>query len=144
MLQMDFLKTIGTTVVGKIVGGIVGIAVIAMGIAWWQMPQSTRDGIFSTTGHILHTLFIILGWLILVGVVPWVSFYFIGWVGRLGRNAAGALLVLGYTTAEAVFLAWLFNWSISGATGIVFFSCAILVAAAYNLFACDWIAEKLE
>ena len=63
-----------------------------------------------------------------------------GWV----LAVAGALLVLGYTTAEAVFLAWLFNWSISGATGIVFFSCATLVAAAYNLFACDWIAEKLE
>ena len=141
---MEFLKTIGTTVVGKIVGGLVALAVIVMVIAWWQMPPETREAIFSTTGHILKTLGIILGWLVTVAILPWATFYFIGWVGRLGRNAAGAILVVGYTALEAVFLAWLFHWSISSATAIVFFSCATLIAGAYNLFACDWIAEKLE
>ena len=43
----------------------------------------------------------------------------------------------------AVALAWLFQWHVRGATGWAFFVFGVLFAATYNLFACDWIAEKV-
>jgi hypothetical protein len=50
--------------------------------------------------------------------------------------------VLGYTAIEATVLAWLFGWSVGGATAWVFYAAAVLLAGVYNLLACDWIAEK--
>lgn len=130
---MDFLKTVG----GKIVSGLVAVAVIAIAISWWQMEPETR-----TT--ILHHAGVISGWLILMIVVPWATFFAIGWVAKLEKNWAGALLILAYTAIEATLLAWMFAWKIHGATAVVFFAAAVLLAGAYNLFVCDWIAEKLE
>jgi hypothetical protein len=83
-----------------------------------------------------------VAWLGLVLAVPFASFFVIGKVARLDSNAAGAALVLVLTAAEAVTLAWLFDWSVRGAAPWVFFTAATLLAGVYNLFACDWIAEK--
>ncbi|HWE92541.1 MAG TPA: hypothetical protein VG269_01085 [Tepidisphaeraceae bacterium] len=130
---MDFLKTVG----GKIVSGLVAVAVIGVAISWWQMDPETRQMLLSGTGRILS-------WLLVVIVVPWVSFFLIARVAKLESNAAGAVLVLLYTVIEALVLAWLFRWTIHGATAIVFFSAAALLAGVYNLFACDWIAEKVQ
>jgi len=130
---MDFLKTIG----GKIVSGLVAVAVIAIAISWWQMEPETRQALVSGTGRIVS-------WLLVVIVVPWALFFVVGWVGKLESNAAGAALIFGLTAVEATLLAWLFHWSIHGATAVVFFTAATLLAGAYNLFACDWIAEKVE
>jgi hypothetical protein len=128
---MDFLKTIG----GKIVSGLVGVAVIAMAISWWQMEPSTRQMLLRGSGHILS-------WLLVILVLPWATFFLSTWAAKFEKNAAGAVLILAYTAAEAVLLAWLFDWHIEGATGIVFFIAAVLLAGAYNLFTCDWLAEK--
>jgi FtsH-binding integral membrane protein len=130
---MDFLKTVG----GKIVSGLVGVAVIAIAISWWQMSPATRDMLVTGAGRILS-------WLLVVIVVPWVTFFLVSWVAKFESNGAGAVLVLAYTILEGVMLAWLFRWQIHGATATVFFAAATLLAGAYNLFACDWIAEKVE
>jgi hypothetical protein len=58
-------------------------------------------------------------------------------------NLAGGALVVVYTALEMVLLAWLFNWSVAGATGWTFMGFGCLLAAVYNLFTCDWIAEKV-
>jgi len=129
---MEFLKSIG----GKIATGLVALAVIAGAVSWFEMDPGTRHAIVAGTGHIV-------GWLAVVLIAPWATFFAIGAIARLESNAAGAALVFAYTAIEAVLLAWLFSWSIRGATGVVFFCAAILVAAAYNLFTCDWIAEKV-
>jgi len=129
---MDFLKTVG----GKVATGLVALAVFAAGLAWYQMDPSTRHGIVSGTGRICS-------WLGIVVVVPWVTFFVIGWVAKFESNLAGGLLVAGYTVLEAVLLACLFGWWIHGATAIGFFGAAVLVAAAYNLLTCDWLAEKV-
>lgn len=130
---MDFLKTVG----GKIVSGLVAVATIAIAISWWQMDPATRQMLLTGSGRILS-------WFLVVIVVPWVTFFVVGWVNRFESNTAGAAMVLVYTVLEAVLLAWLFRWDIHGATAIVFFLAATLLAGAYNLFACDWIAEKVE
>ena len=129
---MEFLKTIG----GKIITGLVALAVIAGAISWYEMDAATRHQIVAGTGRIL-------GWLGVVIVVPWATFFVIGSVARRESNMAGAALVLGYTAVEAVLLAWLFSWGIRGATAVTFFCAGVLIAGAYNLFTCDWIAEKV-
>ena len=129
---MDFLKTAG----GKIVGGAVALAVVAGGISWWQMDPASRDALLTGTGRVI-------AWLGVVLLLPWATFFMIGRVARVDSNAAGALLVFGYTLAEALLLAWLFGWSIHGAAAWTFAAAAVLVAGVYNLFTCDWIAEKV-
>lgn len=130
---MDFLKGIG----GKIVGGVVALAVIASAISWWQMDPASRHAILSGAGKIA-------AWFGVVLLVPWASFFLIGRVAKRESNSAGAALVLGYTAVEAGVLAWLFDWSIAGATAWVFYAAAVLVAGVYNLLSCDWIAEKVS
>ena len=136
---MDLLK--GVT--GRIVGGLVSMVVVIAAISWWRADPATRDAVVSGAGSVAAATGRVLGWLAVVAVIPWASFFLIGRVARLESNAAGAALVLAYTAAEAAVLAWLFDWSIRGATAWVFFAAAVLVAAVYNLFACDWIAEKV-
>jgi hypothetical protein len=129
---MDFLKTI----TGKLITGFVVLAVIAGGISWWQMDLATRQMLVSGTGKIL-------AWLGIVLFLPWVSFMLIGKVAKMESNPAGAALVAGYTIVETVVLAWLFGWHLPGATAWTFLIVGGLFAGAYNLFACDWIAEKV-
>jgi hypothetical protein len=43
-----------------------------------------------------------------------------------------------------VLLAWLFGWTVKGAMPWTFFIAATLLAGVYNLFTCDWIAEKVS
>src|SRR5262249_52079220 len=125
---MGFLKTIA----GRILTGVVALGVIVLGISWWQTEPATREAILSASGKIVS-------WLGVVIVLPWASFFVIGRVAKLESNGAGAALVAGYTIVEAVLLAWLFHWSIGGATAWTFAAVGALFAAAYNLFACDWI-----
>lgn len=129
---MDFLKTI----TGKLITGFLVLAVIAGSISWFQTDPATRQTLLDGTGKILS-------WLGIVLFFPWVSFLLIGKVAKMESNLAGGLLVAGYTLVELVVLAWLFNWSISGATAWTFLMVGGLFAAAYNLFTCDWIAEKV-
>jgi hypothetical protein len=130
---MEFLKT----VTGKVIAGFVALAVIAGGISWWQMEPETRQMLVSGTGKII-------GWLLLVLIVPWATFFVIGRIGKMDSNLAGAGLVASYTLLETLLLAWLFDWRIPGATAWTFLVVGALFAGAYNLFACDWIAEKVS
>jgi FtsH-binding integral membrane protein len=130
---MDFLKSAGV----KVIGGAVALAVVAGGISWWRMDQDTRDALLTGTGRVVS-------WLGIVLLLPWATFFLIGRVARTDSNAAGAALVLAYTLAEAILLAWLFGWTISGPAAWTFLAAAVLVAGVYNLFTCDWIAEKVN
>ncbi len=129
---MDLLKSTAS----KIVTGAVGLAAVAAGISWWRMDEATRQMLLTGTGRIV-------AWLGVVLVLPWVTFFVIGRVAKMESNAAGAALVLAYTIVEAALLGWLFEWSLPGPTAWTFFAVGGLFAAAYNLFTCDWIAEKV-
>jgi FtsH-binding integral membrane protein len=130
---MEFLKSTA----GKIISGLVGLAVVAGGISWWRMDEPTRHMLLSGTGKIF-------AWFGIVLFVPWATFFIIGRVAKTESNLAGGLLVLAYTILEVVLLAWLFDWKISGSAAWTFVAFGGLVAAVYNLFTCDWIAEKFE
>ncbi len=131
---MEFLKSTA----GKIIGGAVALAVVAAGISWFQMDPATRQSLLGGTGRIVS-------WLLAVLLLPWSTFFVSGWVAtRFDSNSAGAALVATYTLIEAIALAWLFKWNISGGTAWTFFVVGLLFAGVYNLFMCDWIAEKSE
>ena len=121
---------------GAAITGMVVLGVVAAGISWWQMDPATRQSIMAGTGKIL-------AWAVGVLVAPWATFFLSTRTAKFDSNLAGGLLVFAYTAVEVVVLAWLFNWSISGAAGWTFVGVGGLLAAAYNLFTCDWIAEKL-
>src|SRR4051812_35928640 len=106
---MDLLKK----VTGKGVGGIVALAVVGGGGSWWRMDPATRDVIVSGTGKII-------GWLMIVLLAPWVTFFATTWVARRDSNSAGAALVAAYTLVEALLLGWLFNWHVAGVTAWTF------------------------
>ena len=59
-------------------------------------------------------------------------------------NAAGAALVAAVSIIDAAVLAWLFSWSLHGASQWVLYAAAVLIGSVYNLFVCDLIAEKIE
>jgi hypothetical protein len=132
LFGMEFLKS----VTGRIVSGMVGLAVVAAAISWWQMDPSTRQTLVSGTGRIVAWFGVVLCW-------PWVSFAVIAWVARMESNAAGAALVASYTLAEIILLAWLFHWHMPNATAWTFLLFGGLVSGVYNLLVCDWIAEKV-
>jgi hypothetical protein len=129
---MEFLKT----VTGKILTGLVVLAVIATAIPWWQMEPATRSMIVSGTGKIV-------GWVLAVLVLPWATFFVSVRAGKFDSNLAGGVLVFTYTALEVLLLAWLFDWNIHGAAAWTFVMAGGLLAGVYNLFTCDWIAEKL-
>jgi FtsH-binding integral membrane protein len=130
---MDFLKT----VTGKVISGLVSLAVIAAGISWWRMDEATKHTLLTNTGRIAS-------WGGIVLLVPWATFFIVGWVAKFESNLAGGILVLVYTLLEALLLGWLFHWSIPGPTAWTFFAVGTLLAAVYNLLTCDWLAEKME
>ncbi len=132
MRRMEFLKS----VTGKVVSGLVALAVVAGGISWWSADPSTRQMLISGSGKIM-------GWFLIVLILPWATFFFSRLAAKQDSNAAGAVLVACYTIPELVVLAWLFSFSVPNVTAWVFLVLGGLVAGAYNLFTCDWIAEKL-
>jgi len=129
---VDFLKTI----TGRIVSGLVALAVVAAGISWWQMDPATRQMLLAGTGRILSWFGVVLAW-------PWVSFSIIARVARQDSNLAGGILVATYTVLEILLLAWLFHWKMPNATAWTFLLLGGLVSAVYNILICDWIAEKV-
>jgi hypothetical protein len=100
------------------------------------MDEETRHTLLTGTGRIA-------AWFGVVLFFPWVTFAVIGRVAKLDSNTAGAILVASYTLLELLLLLWLFGWSLPGATAWTFAAVGLLFAAAYNLFTCDWIAEKV-
>jgi FtsH-binding integral membrane protein len=130
---MEFLKTI----TGKVITGLVALGVIAAAISWWQMDPNTRQMLIGGTERIF-------AWLGVVLILPWATFFLIGRIAKLENNPAGGGLVAGYTIVEMLLLVRLFHWRFPNAAAWTFVVVGGLFAAAYNLFTCDFIAEKLE
>ena len=129
---MDFLKGIG----GRVVGGVVLLGVVVAAIAFYQAGPEGRAAFFDASGKIV-------GWTLIVAVAPWALAWLVVKVARRDSNAAGAWLVGLLTLAELLTLWWMFDFGVGGAVAAGFFAAAGLVASAYNLLACDWIADRL-
>jgi hypothetical protein len=129
---VDFLKGIG----GKVVGGVVLLGVVLAAIAFYQAGPEGRGVFFDASGKIL-------GWTLVVALVPWALFWLVVKVAKRESNNAAALLVGALTLAELLVLWWMFEFGVGGPIAITFFAVGGLLAAVYNLLTCDWIADKL-
>jgi hypothetical protein len=144
--HMDFLKSMAGSMVTVVVAGIV-LFLVAIGlVGYYQMDPADRTAMWDsllgglgTTGRVILWSGV---WLVIVALLPVVTFFISAWAGRRDSNLAGAALVMGYTAVDLLVLAWLFDWSIRGAGGWTLFILGGIVAAVYNLFMCDWLAEK--
>lgn len=130
---MDFLKTIS----GRLITGVIALGVIVGAISWWRMDETARQSVLDGSGKIL-------GWIGIVLFLPWAAFFIIGKIAKMESNLAGGILILGTTAIELLLLSWMFDWSISGAAAWTFVLLGGLFAGVYNLFTCDWIAEKVS
>jgi hypothetical protein len=113
------------------------LAAIVAGISWYQADPATKQKLIDDTGKVV-------AWIGTVGLLPWATFFVIAWVAKLRSNTAGAGMIFAYTLIEFVLLAYLFGLSGHGKTSWAFITAGILLCAVYNLFVCDWIAEKFE
>lgn len=110
-----------------LVGGAVPFEILAM----WRMSDSgVAGGYLIAFG--LGALVVNAGvfWLVIKGIRP-------------DTNAAAASLVAGITLPELLALWWMFGFGMGGPLAITFFVVGALLAAVYNLLACDWIADRL-
>jgi hypothetical protein len=130
---MDFLKTIS----GRLISGVIALGVVVSAISWWRMDDAARQSLLDGSGKIL-------GWIGIVLFLPWAAFFIIGKIAKMESNLAGGILILGITVIELLLLSWMFDWSISGAAAWTFVLLGGLFAGVYNLFTCDWIAEKVS
>ena len=124
-------------IAGKVVVGVLSLAIVLAGISWWQADPATRSAIFDGIARVI-------GWGAAVLILPWACFLLIGWIARKDSNAWGAALVAGLSLAEAAGLWWLFDFHSAGGAVWSLAIAALLVAAVYNTFTCDWIAEKVH
>jgi hypothetical protein len=138
LLDVWLLKTIG----GRVIGGVVSALLLGLVFAAWQAGPEARGQWMASIGGAAAVVGKTLGWLALVGVAPWATYFLSTAAGRFQTNLAGIALVAAYTAVEAVLLAWMFNWQIQGGASWIFFSAATLIALLYNVLICDWIAER--
>jgi hypothetical protein len=124
-------------IAGKVVMAVLGLAVVLAGISWWQADPATRSAVIDGIARVV-------GWAAAVLVLPWASFLLIGWVAKKDSNGAGVALVGALTVIEAAGLWFLFNFHVAGGAMWSMAIAAVLVAAVYNTFTCDWIAEKVH
>ncbi len=129
---MDFLKGIG----GKVVGGFVFLAVVVAAIAFWQAGPEGRAVFFDAGGKIV-------AWVLIVAVTPWVLVGVVVKVARADSNGAGIFLVATVSLLELLGLWWMFDFGVGGGVAIGFFIVGALLATAYNLLTCDFIADRL-
>lgn len=122
---------------GKIVTGIVALAVVAGGVAFYQMSSESRTYVWISAIKITV-------WCAIVFTLPYTLMLVIARVARMSSNSASVLLVGGITLSEAILGGWLLRWHVAGSAAWVAVIAAILVAAAYNLLACDALAERFE
>ena len=125
------------TTLQRVVTVAAALAAVIAGIAWYQADPSTRAALISNTGKGF-------AWFAIVALLPWATFFIIARVAKAGSNNAGAALVAAYTLLAFLLLGLLFGFADHGKTAWVFITTGTLAAAVYNLFVCDWIAEKLE
>jgi hypothetical protein len=127
---------------GRIIGSLIVSALLGGGFLAWQAGPQGRSEMLSAIGTGFSVVGKVLGWLLLVGVAPFATYFLSTWVAQFRRNSAGAALVVFYTAVEAGILAWLFNGGIQGAAPWVFYIAAVLIALLYNVLICDWVAER--
>ena len=109
-------------------------AIVALGVAVWQMPAATKAAIWS---GVWRTTF----WVALAAVLPWVAQFFIRRVASAGTNWAGVALLAGLSVVNVLsgvllMTAWPGGgWAWFGAIS------GLVVAGLYNFLVVEYLAD---
>jgi hypothetical protein len=115
---------------------VLGLGVLAGAVSWFQMSPDARSAALGMVGRLI-------AWGLIVLILPWATYFITTAVARRESNSAGVLLVAGYTVADIAAGAWLLGTGWSGTAAIIVGVVGLLIAIAYNILACDWIADRL-
>lgn len=131
------LTSIGQYIGAKAVTAVLVVSSAGAVIWFWRHPEH-----LATIWQIIKY---VLVWLGFVLVLPWATFFVTPWVVRKESNAAAALMLLGYLTADILVAFGL----IGGIRGLGSLTWAVLIlgflsAGVYNLKVCEHQAERLE
>src|SRR4028118_12136 len=119
-----------------VLGGVIALGVIVGAISWFQLTGDQRSAAIGTVGRLI-------AWVLVVLLLPWATYFITTAVARRESNAAGVLLVAGYTIADILAGALLLGTGWTGTTAAIVGVVGLLIAVAYNILACDWIADRL-
>ena len=131
------LTSIGQYIGGKVITAILVVASAGAVIWFWRHPEHLQT--------IWATIKYVLVWVGFVIILPWATFFVTRWVVSKDSNAAAALMLLGYTLADAIVAFCL----LGGLRGNGSFTWMVLLvgflaAAVYNLKVCEHQANRLE
>jgi hypothetical protein len=111
-----------------------------VGEAKWMLNEViSADSRMDPGGWLLKRWKLLVA-LLLIGLTPWLCFKVVEKVVEKNSNAASAGLVAGFMLLDILLLWWAGFFGSSMAVPIV----VVLVALVYNLWACDFMAKKME
>ncbi|HEX8322943.1 MAG TPA: hypothetical protein VF595_03425 [Tepidisphaeraceae bacterium] len=122
------------SIVQWIIGGATVLAVVAAGVAYFDLPAEQRSAMWQGVGRVML-------WAGIVLVLPWATYFVTTAAARRESNAAGVALVAAYTAVDALLL-YLLVGRPAGTFAVLAVCFGLLVSLAYNLLTCDWIAER--
>jgi len=130
------LTTIGQYIGAKVVTAILVVSGAGATIWFWNHPEQLAV--------IWQTIKYAVVWIGIVLVLPWATFFVTTWVVAKDSNAAAALMLLGYTSVDAIVAFCL----IGSVTGMKFLTWMVLFlgflsAAVYNFKVCEYQADRL-
>lgn len=131
------LTSVGQYIGGKVITAILVVSGGAAMIWFWKHPEHLAT--------IWATIKYVLVWLGFVVILPWATLFITTWVVSKESNAAAALMLAGYTLADAIVAFCL----LGGLRGHGSFTWMVLLvgflaAAVYNLKVCEHQAGRLE
>jgi hypothetical protein len=117
--------------------GAMLLGVIMASVSWVGMTTAERAAVGQ---GVMRGLV----WMGIVGILPWATWFLTTWAVRRDSNRAAALLVIMYVVIDALILLWMFSLVGLSATGTSLVVLGLLMAVAYNVLVCDWIAEQIS
>lgn len=121
------LKRVVTAVV--VVGSAIAI------IWYWNLPDESKAAMWDTASGTMTWIGIALS-------LPWATFFIPARVVRVESNSASAVMLAGYFLADAGAAFWMAGGTPDAAWKLGVMIVGLLAVAAYNMFACNFIAER--
>ncbi len=121
---------------GKVLTAVLIVAVGLTGYWFYKHPEQI--------GHLWQLIKGALLWLGIVLLLPWASFFAVGWVVKRESNLIAAAMLIGYLVIDVVSALWIAGWSVSGTLSWAVLVLGFMVAGIYNFVVCDFLAERAE
>lgn len=119
----------------KVLGWVALGLLILAGYGIYQLGPEGRGAILSATGRIV-------GWVVIVAVVPWFSRLVIRRLLEVGQNWVGLVLIACLTLVDVVAGLMLLGGWPTGFWGWLISFAAVGIAATYNYLVAEYVAER--